>query len=381
MKTTTTVQFVNLCLFSATVTLSLSCQSGSGQCFALDSGTPVDDKGNDCCQSEDSWHPCSSSSSSSSETSGHSETSEPTSSVVITDTLGTTTEDTSSATTTDPKCFESPEICAGKFGDKPYCGDAKVAPSEECDDGNAENTDACVDCRLAECGDGYVWASVEVCDDGNSISGDGCDADCNKEPVCGDGFLDTGEECDDANGDESDGCLGTCVRERRTVFVATKGGDGYTGGLSGLAGADGICQGYAQAQQLPNFKSFKAWLSAGNLSPSARMDVNYKGLYVLADVEKTVVADGWSGLVSAMTLKAPINKDAEGQDVGVGSAWTNTNNNGTSAGVNDCAGWTSNLNDAKGTYGILPEVTSAWTNAGVSDFCSSKNYLYCVEDE
>jgi hypothetical protein len=44
------------------------------------------------------------------------------------------------------------------------CGDGVVAGSEECDDDNSTTTDACADCQVAECGDGYVQSGVEECD-------------------------------------------------------------------------------------------------------------------------------------------------------------------------------------------------------------------------
>ncbi len=65
------------------------------------------------------------------------------------------------------------------------CGDSVVdvfdSFNEECDDGNEVDTDACVDCLNAVCGDGLLHAGVEDCDDGNTTPGDGCDATCNIE--------------------------------------------------------------------------------------------------------------------------------------------------------------------------------------------------------
>jgi cysteine-rich repeat protein len=48
------------------------------------------------------------------------------------------------------------------------CGNGIQESSEECDDGNAENNDACTNiCHNNVCGDGYVnWAGGELCDDG-----------------------------------------------------------------------------------------------------------------------------------------------------------------------------------------------------------------------
>jgi cysteine-rich repeat protein len=62
----------------------------------------------------------------------------------------------------------------------PSCGDAIVDEGEACDDGNADNTDACTEaCELPACGDGYLQPDAgEDCDDGNLVSGDGCSAYC-----------------------------------------------------------------------------------------------------------------------------------------------------------------------------------------------------------
>ncbi|MBL9101312.1 MAG: DUF4215 domain-containing protein [Myxococcales bacterium] len=64
------------------------------------------------------------------------------------------------------------------------CGDGKqnMAAGEQCDDGNGANTDACVMCKPAKCGDGFVQAGAEQCDDGNNTDGDGCQANCTPTP-------------------------------------------------------------------------------------------------------------------------------------------------------------------------------------------------------
>jgi cysteine-rich repeat protein len=49
------------------------------------------------------------------------------------------------------------------------------AGNEACDDGNQDNTDACISgCEAASCGDGFVWAGNEDCDDQNGNASDGC---------------------------------------------------------------------------------------------------------------------------------------------------------------------------------------------------------------
>jgi cysteine-rich repeat protein len=66
----------------------------------------------------------------------------------------------------------------------PVCGNGAVEGTEQCDDGNPSNNDACKnDCTANICGDGFVRSGVEACDDGNLVSGDGCEADCSYTPV------------------------------------------------------------------------------------------------------------------------------------------------------------------------------------------------------
>jgi len=82
--------------------------------------------------------------------------------------------------------------------------------AEECDDGNQDDTDACLsNCVLAKCGDEVVWKGHENCDDGD---GDACPADC-KSATCGDGIVDedSGEDCDDDNEVDDDGCTNICT--------------------------------------------------------------------------------------------------------------------------------------------------------------------------
>lgn len=80
------------------------------------------------------------------------------------------------------------------------CGEGTLDRGEVCDDGNMLNTDACVSCAPARCGDGATQTSVEVCDDGplNSLPNQ-CDANCTGVTLadCGNGVREAGETCDD----------------------------------------------------------------------------------------------------------------------------------------------------------------------------------------
>jgi cysteine-rich repeat protein len=102
---------------------------------------------------------------------------------------------------------ECPTTCA-----TPYCGDGFTWYGEEqCDDANYLNIDACLNnCNLAACGDGYWWLGSEACDDGNLDNSDLCTNAC-ESATCGDGFVQPGEACDDANSVDDDSCSNACV--------------------------------------------------------------------------------------------------------------------------------------------------------------------------
>jgi cysteine-rich repeat protein len=91
------------------------------------------------------------------------------------------------------------------------CGDAIVQVGvEDCDDGNQDETDVCLNtCVAASCGDAIVGPG-EACDDGNQSNDDACTDAC-AVPTCGDGKPAPGEECDDGNADDTDACLSTCL--------------------------------------------------------------------------------------------------------------------------------------------------------------------------
>jgi cysteine-rich repeat protein len=80
------------------------------------------------------------------------------------------------------------------------CGNGSLEFDEQCDDSNTVAGDDCsATCTVepaVDCGDGLVdTGSGEDCEDGNFIPGDGCSPACKFE-VCGNGYLDPGEECE-----------------------------------------------------------------------------------------------------------------------------------------------------------------------------------------
>lgn len=71
---------------------------------------------------------------------------------------------------------ENSIICSNDCN--PFCGNNAVETGEQCDDGNNVNTDDCINCQNARCGDGYIQTSIEECDDGNTLMGDSCSSTC-----------------------------------------------------------------------------------------------------------------------------------------------------------------------------------------------------------
>ncbi len=93
------------------------------------------------------------------------------------------------------------------------CGNAVVEGTEECDDGNANNSDSCKnDCTKNMgnpnlCGNGKLDTG-EDCDDGkaNGTNGDPCASNCVKaaNSKCGNGMPDAGEDCDEGAKNSND---------------------------------------------------------------------------------------------------------------------------------------------------------------------------------
>ncbi len=268
-------------------------------------------------------------------------------------------------------------ISCAQDGCTPTCGNGVTEAGEDCDDGNLDNKDACLNnCTAASCGDGFIEAGVEDCDDTNLSDNDACTNSC-KKAFCGDGLTWTGpEDCDDANADDTDTCDVACKTVvHRKVFVSSVQ---YNGNLGGLIGADIKCQSLASKAGLPG--TFKAWLSDATTGPAdpGRLDTMFTGVYELVD--GTLVAHGWTDLTDgALAHAIERTEDIMNKTPVDAIVWSHTSTDGKSLGTAHCLSWTSSAADKTGSYGLSKPVDSSWTNSAVTS-CSAAINLYCFED-
>lgn len=109
------------------------------------------------------------------------------------------------------------------------CGNGDVNGGEECDDGNADDTDDCPStCLQATCGDGFVHAGEEECDDGNNVDNDACSNTCTI-PLAG-----SSSSSSSSNGSSSSSASDSSGGDTTTGGRETDDGSGSTGSKPSL---------------------------------------------------------------------------------------------------------------------------------------------------
>jgi hypothetical protein len=164
------------------------------------------------------------------------------------------------------------------------CGDGVLDANEECDLGPWHNNDMgeCTTfCKLAACGDGFIYNPFEACD-GEEYCADDCTFS-----TCGDGVVQLHEWCEKTRPDDPE-CTDFCLDSRKVIFVTS---EHYVGGeLGGVAGADEKCQMLADDAGLGG--EFMAWLATSH-DDSPLLRFNWlNGPYV--DVNGQQLAATWS---------------------------------------------------------------------------------------
>ena len=175
----------------------------------------------------------------------------------------------------------------------------------------------------------------------------------------------------------------------RYVFVTAGTYDGNLmtagAGADGFEGGDNLCQDAADATTVTPAGIYKAWLSkvtGGLVDAKDRVDL-ISGNYLLnaqvgAEPNGNILALNSADLLDRTVRVNPwINES--GASIGPAEVWTGTDGDGTSDSEPDCAGWTSNLESAKGVVGITDNAAvNGWTKSGESD-CDIPRHLYCFQ--
>ena len=190
-------------------------------------------------------------------------------------------------------------------------------------------------------------------------------------PVCGDGVVEGDETCDDGNDAPGDGCQ-ECAKDS-IVFVTSEVYQGFA--IGGLYLADQRCSTLAAKARLPNFLTFKAWLSTPSMSAADRL-LHSRGRYVL--VNGLVVAQNWDALTSG-TLDNPIMVD-EHSETRDDAVWTGTLASGQPAlGSEFCEDWDDDSGLLKfGGAGLNVSADATWSFYDHAP-CFSELRLYCIE--
>jgi hypothetical protein len=146
----------------------------------------------------------------------------------------------------------------------------------------------------------------------------------------------------------------------------------HTGELGGVAGADAICQGLADAAGL--FGTFKAWISDDTSEPLSSFTHSSEP-YVT--VNGLLVAYNWTDLADSGHLRNEIVFDEEGIYQG-GEVWTGTNVFGQNYS-HDCNEWSYGGIAADGYYGESASTSSAKWTGHAANGCENLRRLYCFE--
>jgi hypothetical protein len=152
--------------------------------------------------------------------------------------------------------------------------------------------------------------------------------------------------------------------------------DFSSSGLSGLAGADRLCDTYAQAAGLT--KDYKAILSDANIMAKDRL-VLTGSIYTVSGSIKIKVAESSVELWNADTvdLLSKIDWDEDGKSVSSANVWTGSNADGTIDG-DHCDSWTDTSAGKNGQLGDVDETGQLWISKQSLTCLSTVAHLYCI---
>ena len=164
----------------------------------------------------------------------------------------------------------------------------------------------------------------------------------------------------------------------KTIFLSSSR---QKGNFGGLAQADQICQGLADAPgSIVPPGEYVALLSTDSVQGAARLTPS-SGPYVRPD--GAVVAANFAALFStdngeANELIVPANVDELGNDNFDVDVWTGTRANGTTQTNSNCQNWTSDADGDLGNAGLSLDRDGGWLDLGALS-CDRDRWLYCVQ--
>ena len=171
----------------------------------------------------------------------------------------------------------------------------------------------------------------------------------------------------------------------KRVFVTSVQGTGDmstwtdSGGVSGVAGGDAICQARATAASLANAGNYKAWLSDSTNDAITHVTATATGPWYRMDDVK--IADTITDLTTAPLFTA-IAVDENSNYVngapGYLYVWSGTDETGVKT-ASLCVDWTDGTSGNTGTIGIANTSNTSWTNFSSLTTCDGFAALYCFE--
>jgi hypothetical protein len=145
--------------------------------------------------------------------------------------------------------------------------------------------------------------------------------------------------------------------------------------LTGLRGADEICQAEAEDGAVPPGQ-YVAWLSSDTKNAKDRLPDNTDG-YILQD--GSVVAIDKDDLLDGFLL-VPLNLTATGSGVQSTEVWTGTFDGGLAAVNSTCNSWVEANPKRVAAYGLLNATGGAFGWSGeASQPCDGTRRLYCFQ--
>ncbi len=214
-------------------------------------------------------------------------------------------------------------------------------------------------------------------DPADAMSGE-CTTAC-KPAGCGDEEKNANEDCDDGNAVDSDGCS-HCFTPRIVFITSTsyQGSLGGMNGVMG-ADSKCQARADAAIPKLPGtFKAWISG-DPEDSEPAMRfLSDNFMGQYVLRTNPPKLVAQGWSGLTSGALTNA-ITYDESGFLQDKLNVWTNTDSDGKRLGSNNCGDWSSTASMGALGKADMTIKGVEWTNNASSIGCDFEVRLYCFQ--